>query len=229
MSGRILAIGDIHGCATALEALLQSIDLQSDDTLVTLGDYVDRGPDSRRVLDRLIALSQTHHLVALRGNHELMMLDARFDARAASDWLSFGGNTTLASYGADASQEGLAAVPAAHWDFIERQCVASWEAETHFFVHANAYPDLPLFEQPPYILYWGRFTDAQPHQSGKTMVCGHTSQKSGLPANKGFAVCIDTWAYGKGWLSCLDITSGQVWQANQAGHQRQLCLSELLA
>ena len=57
MSGRILAIGDIHGCATALDVLLQSIDLQHDDTLVTLGDYVDRGPDLRRVLDRLIALS----------------------------------------------------------------------------------------------------------------------------------------------------------------------------
>ncbi len=228
MSGRILAIGDIHGCATALDALLQYIDLHLDDTLVTLGDYVDRGPDVRRVLDRLIALSQTHPLVALRGNHELMMLDARFDASAASDWLSYGGNTTLDSYGADASQEGLAAVPAAHWDFIEKQCVAFWEAETHFFVHADAYPDLPLFEQPPSILYWGRFNETQPHQSGKTMVCGHTSQKSGLPANKGFAVCIDTWACGQGWLSCLDVGSGQIWQANQTGQQRQLHLSELL-
>ena len=226
MRGRILAIGDIHGCATALEALLQSIDLQPNDTLVTLGDYVDRGPDSRRVLDRLIALSQTHHLVALRGNHELMMMDARFDTRAASDWLSYGGNTTLSSYGVDAVQQGLDAVPAAHWDFIEKQCVAFWEAETHFFVHGDAYPDLPLFEQPPDILYWGRFNETQPHESGKTMVCGHTSQKNGLPANKGYAICIDTWACGQGWLSCLEIATGLVRQANQAGEQRQFFLAE---
>ena len=225
MSGRILAIGDIHGCATALDVLLQSIDLQPDDTLVTLGDYVDRGPDTRRVLDRLIALSQTHHLVALRGNHELMMMDARFDPAASSDWLSFGGNTTLASYGADASQEGLAAVPAAHWDFIEQQCVAFWETKTHLFVHGDAYPDLPLLEQPQYILYWGRFNETQPHESGKTMVCGHTSQKSGLPANKGYAICIDTWACGGGWLSCLDVATGLVRQTNQAGQQRTLSLA----
>ncbi len=226
MSGRILAIGDIHGCATALDVLLQSIDLQPDDTLVTRGDYMDRGPDTRRVLDRLIALSQTYHLVALRGNHESMMMEARFDSSTASDWLSYGGNTTLASYGADASQEGLAAIPVAHWAFLEQQCLDFWEAESHFFVHGDAYPDLPLFEQPPYVLYWGRFTETQPHQSGKTMVCGHTSQKSGLPANKGFAVCIDTWAYGQGWLSCLDVGNGLVRQANQAGQQRQFHLGE---
>ncbi|MCW3055677.1 MAG: serine/threonine protein phosphatase [Chthonomonadales bacterium] len=58
------------------------------------------------------------------------------------------------------------------------------------------------------------------------MVCGHTSQKNGLPANKGYAVCIDTWAYGQGWLSCLDIKTGLVWQTNQAGQQRQFHLSD---
>jgi serine/threonine protein phosphatase 1 len=226
MRGRILAIGDIHGCAIALDVLLQSIDLQPTDTLITLGDYVDRGPDTCRVLDRLIALRQSHRLIALRGNHESMIMDARFDAAVASDWLSFGGNTTLASYGADASQEGLAAIPEAHWAFIEQQCVDYWESETHFFVHGDAYSDLRLSEQPRDILYWGRFNEAQPHQSGKTMVCGHTSQKSGLPANKGYAVCIDTWACGQGWLSCLEIATGLVRQANQAGQRRQFSLPE---
>jgi len=227
MSGRILAIGDIHGCTTALDLLLQGVALQPDDTLVTLGDYVDRGPDTRRVLDRLIALKRTHRLVALRGNHELMMIDARFDAGAASDWLSVGGNTTLTSYGADASQAGLAAVPAAHWEFIEQHCRDYWETASHLFVHGDAYPDLPLREQPQHILYWGRFTESQPHQSGKIMVCGHTSQKNGLPANKGYAVCIDTWAHGEGWLSCLDVNSGLVRQTNQAGQQRQFHLNDL--
>ena len=186
MSGRTLAIGDIHGCVTALELLLQSIDLQSEDTLVTMGDYIDRGPDTRRVLDRLIALSQTHYLVALRGNHEHMMLQARVSCRAVTDWLDNGGDAALASYGANPGSRNLAVIPASHWTFLEQQCVDVWETETHFFVHGSVYPDIPLFEQPPYILHWGRFTEAKPHQSGKTMICGHTSRKSGLPANKGF-------------------------------------------
>jgi len=65
-----------------------------------------------------------------------------------------------------------------------------------------------------------------PHCSGKIMVCGHTSQKSGVPLNLGHAICIDTWAYGKGWLTCLDVISGRVWQANQAGQQREAWIDE---
>jgi serine/threonine protein phosphatase 1 len=59
------------------------------------------------------------------------------------------------------------------------------------------------------------------------MVCGHSSQKSGLPLNIGHAICIDTWVYGKGWLTCLDVTSGKVWQANQAGQQREAWIDQL--
>ncbi len=222
---RILAIGDIHGCSAALETLLAFVDLQPTDTLVTLGDYVDRGPDTRGVLDRLITLSRTHHLVALRGNHELMLMDARVDRHISlGEWRKFGGNATLDSY-----QGSLDRIPPAHWRFMEEQCVDCWENETHFFVHANAYPDLPLYEQPRYILYWCRFNNPAPHESGKIMVCGHTSQKNGLPLNLGHAVCIDTWACGEGgWLSCLDIHSGFVYQANQEGETRRLRLGDLL-
>jgi hypothetical protein len=65
-----------------------------------------------------------------------------------------------------------------------------------------------------------RFADPPPHQSGKIMVCGHTSQQSGLPRNIGHAVCIDTFVYGDGWLTCLDVANGQYWQANQKGETR---------
>jgi serine/threonine protein phosphatase 1 len=228
MNERILAIGDIHGCLTAFETLLSAVQPQPEDTFVTLGDYVDRGPDSRGVLARLIDLGQTHHLVALRGNHEEMMLRTREDLKVASDWLDYGGDATLASYGVGDKAPNLAGIPLSHWTFLEQQCIDCWETDTHFFVHANVYPDIPLAEQPPYVLHWARFEKALPHQSGKIMICGHTSQKSGLPANRGFAVCIDTWVYGKGWLSCLDVTSGLVWQANQEGQQRQLWLQDLL-
>ena len=93
MSGRTLAMGDIHGCVTALE-LLQSIDLQPEDSLVTLGDYIDRGPDTLRVIDSLTALRQTHYLVPLRGNHEFFRTWQRLPGhspfRAAALYLALG-------------------------------------------------------------------------------------------------------------------------------------------
>lgn len=219
---RVLAIGDIHGCSRALDALLAAVKPQPEDLIVTLGDYVDRGSDSRGVLDRLIALHATGRLVALRGNHEQMMVEARQDPAAVEGWITCGGKQTLASYAALGSPGRLEDVPNTHWDFLEN-ALADWhETDTHFFVHANAHPELPLDEQPAYMLLWEPFNDPSPHLSGKVMVCGHTQQISGDPVNLGHAICIDTYAYGRGWLTCLDVKSGRVWQANQKGRGR-LC------
>ena len=74
---RILAIGDIHGCSRAFDTLIDAVSPEPDDQIITLGDYVDRGPDSRGVLDRLVALHDGGRLIALRGNHDAMMLEAR--------------------------------------------------------------------------------------------------------------------------------------------------------
>ncbi|MFN9316551.1 MAG: serine/threonine protein phosphatase, partial [Microcystis sp.] len=74
--------------------------------------------------------------------------------------------------------------------------------------------------QPEYKLFWEKFQYPAAHSSGKTMICGHTSQKSGKPINLGHAICIDTWAYGQGWLSCLDVETGKLWQVNQRGNFR---------
>ena len=96
-----------------------------------------------------------------------------------------------------------------------------YETETHFFVHANAYPDLPLEEQPRYMLLWEKLYQPCVHVSGKVMICGHSRQADGLPRNLGATVCIDTGAYERqGWLTCLDVTSGHFWQADQQGHRR---------
>jgi serine/threonine protein phosphatase 1 len=238
---RVLAIGDIHGCSRALDTLLAAVAPARDDLLVTLGDYVDRGPDSRGVLDRLLALHRTGRLVALRGNHDLMMLDACKGPEEAMEWLWCGGQETLASYAppggagppadvpADHPEfvEKLRAdVPADHWEFLEKICVDWFETETHFFVHANAYADLALAEQPGYMLFWEKLVDPAPHVSGKIMICGHTAQKNGRPLNRGHAVCLDTWVYGAGWLTCLDTQTGKIWQANQQGQQRTGSLEE---
>ena len=216
---RHLAIGDIHGCITALQTLVDFVEPRPSDTIITLGDYIDRGPDSRAVLDFIINLDEMHQLIPLRGNHEIMMLDAREKKSWLASWLSYGGEATLQSYGGS-----FANVPYAHYDFLENKLVSYNECETHFFVHAFAEAHLALEEQSDATLYWRKYQNPQPHCSGKIMVCGHTVQQSGRPLNDGHSVCIDTWAHGGGWLSCLDVASGTVWQANEAGETRQLDL-----
>jgi serine/threonine protein phosphatase 1 len=225
---RILAVGDIHGCAFALEALLRAVGLTRDDLLITLGDYVDRGLDSASVMNRLVRLAETHRLVALRGNHEQMMLAAREDDAGLAFWQACGGDTTLMSYSPLDDRGSLADVPDEHWEFLERTCVDWYETEAHFFVHGGAVPHLPLERQSPLVLRWQTFENPERHHSGKTMVCGHTPQRAGVPRNLGHAVCIDTHAHGDdGWLTCLDVTTGQYWQANERGETRTGRLEQL--
>jgi len=217
---RTLAIGDVHGCFAALTALAAHVPFRPDDTLVTLGDYVDRGPDSHAVLDWLIAYNKTGRLVALRGNHEIMMLDACDGEVQLGEWLACGGDATLASYSPFGDSGRLIDVPDAHWKFLD-ETLPHHEIASHFFVHANACPDLPLADQPDFMLYWEQFGDPPAHQSGKVMICGHTPQRSGRPGSVGHAACIDTGAFRRdGWLTCLDVGSGRYWQANQRGETR---------
>lgn len=215
-TARTLAIGDVHGCSTALDALLESVAPRDDDTLVFLGDYVDRGPDSCGVLERLIELSKRRNFVALRGNHDLWMVNARYQKRWFRSWLGVGGKATLESYGV----ETLEPIPAAHWNLLE-SLRDFHETDQFIFTHASLDGNLPLENQSPESLFWRRVTEATPHFSGKTLICGHTSQESGVPLDLGHAICIDTLAYGGGWLSCLDPAALYLWQANQSGETRQ--------
>jgi serine/threonine protein phosphatase 1 len=215
MAGRILAVGDIHGCLAQFEALLEQVQPTGDDQVVLLGDYVDRGPESAKVIQRILGLQMIHRVIALKGNHEQMMLEARTSSGKLSDWLLNGGDATLRSYGG--VRGTLRDVPKDHWSFLEKQLTDYFETESHIFVHANAYPDLRMDEQPDYILRWERCDEIAAHESGKVIVCGHTPQKSGRPMNKGFAICIDTHACGGGPLTCLDAASGRIWRADEKG------------
>ena len=215
MPSRTIAIGDIHGCATALAALIASIDPGRDDTVVTLGDYVDRGPDSRGVLDQLLALEARCRLIAILGNHEELMLAAADGRMMVEFWRNCGGNATLDSYGVPGSIEAAdlpALIPAAHRRFLER-CRTHFETDTHFFVHANYQPDVPLDRQGPETLRWLSLRDVVPgpHCSGKIAVVGHTPQPDVL--NLGHLICIDTGCCTGGRLTALEVTSGHVWQA----------------
>jgi serine/threonine protein phosphatase 1 len=226
---RTLAIGDIHGCGKALRALAESVPIRPSDTIVVLGDFVDRGPETRGVIDWLLEVERRGKLVALRGNHEVMMLQAREDELACREWLECGGDAALASYSRPGERGRLDDIPERHWEFLEQSTRAWYETNSHFFVHANAYPYLALEDQPDYMLYWEKFDHPPPHESGKVMVCGHTPQRSGIPRSIGHAVCLDTGACRGGWLTCLDVDSGVYWQANQAGATRIALLEESLA
>jgi serine/threonine protein phosphatase 1 len=156
-----------------------------------------------------------------------MLLAAREDRQHLEEWLACGGREALASYSFLPDGGHLADIPDEHWRFIER--TELWcENPTHIFVHANVYPNMSLDEQPEYMLLWEKFDDPAPHCSSKTMICGHTPQKSGRPCNVGHAVCIDTGVYRGGWLTCLDVNSGRYWQANQDGQTRDGWLDDLL-
>ena len=216
MPSRTIAIGDIHGCSTALTALLDLIAPQPGDTLVTLGDYVDRGIDSKGVLDLLIALKDRCRLIPILGNHDEMMLHARDGRSDFQFWLNCGGDAALDSYG---STSQIDLIPAAHFRFLE-SCLPFFETDTHFFVHANYKSDLPLDRQDDNTLRWLSLRDfvPGPHCSGKIAVVGHTPQPDVL--DLGHLICLDTGCCTGGWLTALDVASGEIWQVDEKGRER---------
>jgi serine/threonine protein phosphatase 1 len=224
MAGRTMAIGDIPGCRDALAALIGVIEPGPEDTLITLGDYIDRGTDSRGVLDYLIALAGRCRLIPLLGNHEELLLDALHDISNLRRWLTLGGGDTLRAYGwrPGGLRSRLADwIPQPHRKFIA-DCRPYHETRTRLFVHAGFVPELPMAQQPGDVLRW-RVTDARtatPHQSGKVAIVGHTPQLSGEVLDLGFLVCLDTNCARGGWLTALDIGTGQIWQADRAGRLR---------
>ncbi len=229
MTSRTIAIGDIHGCSRALDALVKAIDPKDNDVIVALGDCVNRGPDSEGVLDRLIALEEECKLIPLLGNHDEMLVQLLIDARIGQPhslaiWLRMGGDATLASYGAQPgkiSWADLARIPPKHAAFLER-CRAYHETARHIFVHANYDPALQMNEQPFELLRWESLRDFIPdaHCSGKIVIAGHSSQKTGEILDLGYLVCIDTYCYGGGWLTAFDVDTREIWQTNSHGEVR---------
>jgi serine/threonine protein phosphatase 1 len=218
MPQRVIAIGDIHGCAAALRAILECIQPQADDTLIPLGDCIDRGPDSRQVIDELLALGERCRLVPLMGNHEEMMLNVLDRRPQPDDWLQCGGLATIRSYGTSLDPRDI---PAAHTDFI-RTWGDYFETSSHFFAHASYEPERGLAQQHWQTMRWQslKFGIPGPHVSGKTAVVGHTSLKDGEILNLGHLICIDTYCWGGRWLTALDTTTGQIWQVDRDGRRR---------
>jgi serine/threonine protein phosphatase 1 len=223
---RIYAIGDIHGRADLLDRMLNCIDadLASNPVRlgieVYLGDYIDRGPASREVVDRLVARKRTFRAVFLKGNHEGYL--TRFLANPAIlvDWQSYGGLETLMSYGITPSINANAAtraqlavaldeaLPESHRRFIGN-LKPSFTCGDYFFVHAGVRPGVPLAKQREEDLLWIR-QDFLLHEEdfGKIVVHGHTPVPQ--PDVRPNRINIDTGAFATGQLTCLILEDDKV-------------------
>jgi serine/threonine protein phosphatase 1 len=216
---RIYAMSDIHGCATLLDRAFDAIeaDLAHHSVpqagFVFLGDYIDRGEDSRRTLDILIERTGLYSTIFLKGNHEQILLDFLQDPTLLQEWRQFGGLQTLISYGLKPSvnpssgelfelaRDLGAALPASHRRFLQA-LRPTFSYGDYFFVHAGVRPGVPLDQQSERDLLWIRdeFLRSQ-DDFGKFVVHGHTPvMEPDLRPNR---LNIDTGAYATGRLTVL--------------------------
>ena len=213
---RVYAVGDIHGRADLLRILLDMI--QEDAArapagpqrrIVFLGDYVDRGPDSKGVIDTLLAKAPAGFSAChLSGNHEDMLLTFLDRPESGSHWLWNGGNETLRSYGVDTESDlpalrdrFRAALPTPHYDFLRTLRMHEVIGD-YAFVHAGVRPGVAIADQDPADLLWIRdeflTSDAE---FGKVVVHGHTpTRQPVLAANR---IGLDTGAFSSGHLSAV--------------------------
>jgi serine/threonine protein phosphatase 1 len=219
---RIYAIGDVHGRADLLEQMFAAIDTDldrypADDSLhVLLGDYIDRGPSSRQVIDLLIERERLHDMVLLKGNHETFPIEFLRNPSILSEWSKYGGMQTLISYGltpstkvdalaqnALAEEFAFALIESRHTQFFTR-LKNSFSCGDFFFAHAGVKPGVPLARQRDEDLFWIR-DDFLLHegQFEKMVVHGHTPVNN--PDFRDNRINIDTGAYATGRLTCLII------------------------
>jgi serine/threonine protein phosphatase 1 len=214
MPNRLFAIGDIHGCNLALRTLIEAIDPKPDDTIVVLGDVIDWGPDSRDCVQQLIDLSGRCQFILVRGNHEEMLYAALESQTELRYWLNFGGEETLKSYPYRGGDE---IIDREHVRFLKAQARDYYETDTYIFVHASYDPNKPMSQQSNTTLQWEHVQAEQmrPHYSGKLVIAGHTPQTSWEPLDLGFLKVIDTDCSRGGWLTALEVRSGNLLQTDQ--------------
>lgn len=190
-------IGDIHGCRIQFQKILAHIAMLEGDNehvIVTTGDYVDRGPDSRGVLDILL---QRPDIIALMGNHEQMLFDAA-QGLFEDNYLANGGGQTLRSFGVTSARD----VPSPYLDLISSRLRLFHEDEHRVFVHAGLKPGATAAETGPHHLLWIRepfLNFVGPHY--KYVVHGHTPRR-GAPDVHPNRVNLDTGCYSTGILCC---------------------------
>ncbi len=223
---RVYAIGDIHGRLDLFNQLLERIDADdaargaAETTLILLGDLVDRGPDSRGVVERAMGLMASGRVRVLAGNHEEMMLDSLTQDETLRHFMRHGGKETLFSYGLgfeeycalpleQLRERMIALVPQSHIAFMEAM-EDSIVVGDYLFVHAGIRPGVPLDQQTQADMRWIR-REFLEHQGdhGHVVVHGHSiSDEPQLRANR---IGIDTGAFASGRLTALGLEGGERW------------------
>ena len=204
----IYAIGDIHGCKEPLEKLIETLPFQEEDTIVFLGDYIDRGKNSKKVIETLMKFQKKHtNTIFIKGNHEWMFYE--FYQNRNPDmwnlWEMNGASSTLKSYG------GIENIPKEHVEFIKNTKIYHIQ-DKYFFVHAGVKPNKPLPEQETKDLLWIRdeFIYSKAPLSGYTIVFGHTPMER--PLIEDDKIGIDTGCIYGGFLTCIRLNDKKIFQ-----------------
>jgi serine/threonine protein phosphatase 1 len=227
---RTFVIGDIHGCLEQLDRLYKMLPIEEEDRLVFIGDYIDRGPDSRGVIDWILMLD--HSWIALKGNHEEDMLNCLASEDPEDEmfeWLvDRGGDKTFASYGlsayagmddSDLLEKFKAAVPPKHMEFYRRLKLIH-EDENCICVHAGLDPLYPKERDPEMLLRIRNGFIKSNVNFGKPVVFGHTPQESGVPYQDKFKIGIDTGCFATGIMTAVMMPEKQFFQTERHGHLR---------
>lgn len=222
-NGRLFAIGDIHGCPDELGVMLRAIKPVSGDTVVFVGDYVDRGPSARDVVDLLIEQERASgaEFVFLKGNHEDMMCSfLGMPGNYGESFLFNGGAATLDSYGVTENDlpEARNHIPKEHLAFV-RRLATSYLRPPYLFVHAGVVPARELEEQRTEDMLWIRqeFIFA-PHRLDATVVFGHTPMRA-VMVDLPYKLGIDTGLVYGGKLTCVELNEGVLYQVHR--HSRE--------
>jgi serine/threonine protein phosphatase 1 len=218
--GRFFVVGDIHGCSQELEDMITACALEREDRVVFLGDYIDRGPGSREVVDFLLDLQadKVCTLTFLKGNHEDMFLDfLGYFGHFGESFLVNGGVATLKSYGIPQEMEGREAasrLSPQHLEFF-RQLERYVAIEDTLCVHAGVNPLRSLAAQEEEALFWIRQEFiSHPHPLPYTIMFGHTPHREVL-FDLPYKVGLDTGLVYGGKLSCLEVTEKKLLQVNK--------------
>ena len=221
---RVYAIGDIHGCLHELDTLLakivdDAIDFVGEKKIVFLGDYIDRGPDSKQVLDRLVTPTEGFKSSYILGNHDQTLLDFLEDPSVFRGWRDFGGRETLMSYGvtpprfdnddayAQARDSLRSVIPQSHLDWL-RSLQYSVTIGSYYFVHAGVRPGVPLDRQAPEDQLWIRdeFLLSK-GDYGAVVVHGHTPTEE--PVRLSNRIGVDTGVYATAKLTAAVLEGTQ--------------------
>jgi serine/threonine protein phosphatase 1 len=211
---KIFAIGDIHGCLSQLNTMMARLDIDAEkDTLVFIGDYIDRGPDAKGVVDAILDIKEKiHNVICLLGNHEQMLLNYYLEHRDEELFMHNGGMSTIISYGFTPGGKKHFHVPDTHMEFFTN-LKPYYVKDEYIFVHAGLRPGISMDKQNIEDLLWIRYDFINSHYNfGKVVIFGHTPLSFTAPLINENKIGIDTGAVYGGKLTCIELSEMRIHQ-----------------